>query len=529
MQNKAIYSLLFAVSLLFSALSADAQNTRATNRQIQTLLTRIDTKTEVFRSEVQRRIVAQRRTNRGFDDSIRGSIDDLSNARRDLNRRVSSRNATSDDVEQVLSRAWNIDDYLKRNRLGGSADSQWASLRSDLQTLAGYYNVNFNWNRGSGYGSGTGSWSGSGSGSWNNGGSWNDGRGGNFDSRITGTYRLNSAQSDDISAVLDRELRTINSNNRDRMRRNLERRFNSPNELAIEKRGQTVTIASDMAAAVTVQADGRSVSETTDRGRTITTTTTATREAVTIATSGDRANDFSISFQPDGRDRLRVTKQLFLENQNRTVSVTSVYDKSSNTAQWPNVVDRPNWNGNAGNGQFYIPNGTQINAVLRNKISSKESQVGDRFSMEITSPSQYQGAVIEGVLTEAKSSGRVSGRANLNLEFDTVRFNGRTYSFGGIIDSARASNGDSITINNEGSIRDNNQTTKTVTRAGIGAAVGALIGAIAGGGSGAAIGAGVGAGAGAGSVLIQGRDNLIMDQGSTFTITATAPANMGRN
>ncbi len=105
--------------------------------------------------------------------------------------------------------------------------------------------------------------------------------------------------------------------------------------------------------------------------------------------------------------------------------------------------------------------------------------------------------------------------------------NGRTYRFAGIIDSATAANGDSITVNNEGQVRDSNQTTKTVTRAGIGAVIGAIIGAVAGGGEGAAIGAGVGAGAGVGSVLITGRDNIELGPGSTFNVTSGGPTNVG--
>jgi uncharacterized protein YcfJ len=89
-----------------------------------------------------------------------------------------------------------------------------------------------------------------------------------------------------------------------------------------------------------------------------------------------------------------------------------------------------------------------------------------------------------------------------------------------------AANGDDVKVNNEGTVRDGNQTTKTVTRAGIGAALGALIGAIAGGGEGAAIGAAIGAGAGAGTVFIEGRDNIELGEGSTFNITASAPNNL---
>src|SRR5436190_1349101 len=85
---------------------------------------------------------------------------------------------------------------------------------------------------------------------------------------------------------------------------------------------------------------------------------------------------------------------------------------------------------------------------------------------------------------------------------------GRTYQFAGFLDSVRTSNGETVQVDNEGTVRDQNQTKTTEERAAIGTAVGAIIGAIAGGGKGAAIGAILGAGAGAGSVYAQGRDDL---------------------
>ena len=138
--------------------------------------------------------------------------------------------------------------------------------------------------------------------------------------------------------------------------------------------------------------------------------------------------------------------------------------------------------------------GTRVIATLQNAVNAQASQVGDRFTMEVTSPYQYRGAVIEGRITNAERSGRVSGRASLSFEFDSIRMpNGSTYRFAGNIDSVRAANGDNVSVNNEGTVRDSNQTTKTATRARIGAALGALIGAIAGGYSlfGAAIAVGL--------------------------------------
>ncbi len=176
---------------------------------------------------------------------------------------------------------------------------------------------------------------------------------------------------------------------------------------------------------------------------------------------------------------------------------------------------------------FIVPNNTSMVATLDTPISTRTANDGDRFSMTVTSPSQYNGAVIEGNVVGQKS-GVVSGRANLSLSFNTIRMlDGRTYTFAGIVDQVRNTNGDNVSVNNEGQVRDRSQTTQTVTRAGIGAILGAVIGAIAGGGSGAAIGAGVGPGAGAGTVILQGRDNLELSQGTQFSITATAPANVG--
>jgi uncharacterized protein YcfJ len=110
----------------------------------------------------------------------------------------------------------------------------------------------------------------------------------------------------------------------------------------------------------------------------------------------------------------------------------------------------------------------------------------------------------------------------MSFGFDSIRLrDGREYHFAGSIESVRTSGDDSVRVDNEGRIQDeDSQTARTVERTGIGAAIGAVIGAVSGGGKGAAIGAAVGAGAGAGSVFIQGRDDLELANGTEFRIRA---------
>lgn len=525
MKNK-IYSFLimaFLAVFIVNASEATAQvrGYRVSDAQVQTLLNRIETRTDAFRRATDRSLDNSARNGTRSEDNITQYVADFENATDSLRRNFDERDSVASDVEEVLQRASVIDSFIRNNRQTVAVERQWNLLRSDLTTLATYYRVNWNWNNTSSFPSRN-----------------------NLDTRLTGTYRLNIAQSDNVNDVIDRALTSARSNvnQRDRIQRNLERRLTPPDTLALEKRGQQVTLASSMSQQLSLTADNVSRSETNPNGRTVQTRVSATNSEVTINYEGDRANDFYVSFTPMNNGQLRVTRRVYLENSNTTVTATSVYDKTDNIARWSDVnngninsgsigggnVNNGNTNnGSINNGNindFVVPNNTRITAVLRNLIDTKVTQNNDRFQLEVTSPSQFSGAVIEGRVVNADQSGRVSGRANLSMEFDTIRLrNGQTYRFAGFIESLRAANGDNVQVNNEGTVRDSNQTTKTVTRAGIGAALGAIIGAIAGGGQGAAVGAVVGAGAGAGTVILQGRDNIELGQGSEFTITATAP------
>lgn len=514
--------LCFAILLPMTAL---AQIGSVRERQVRNLISRIESRTDSFRREVQYSLDRTPLTTTAREDRIMDFITDFENATDGMRRNFDSRRGISAELNEVLNRAVFINRFMARNRLSARAESDWMMIRTDLDTLARIYTVSWDWNR-------SDDWNRS-PGDWNRAPGYGMGGRRGFDGRLTGTYRLNRSMSDNVTVVLDRWDDQYSTVQRDRMRRNLERRLTSPEMIAIEKAGRTVTIASSLSPQVTFEADGIARTETTARGRTLRTTARANRETVEISYLGDRSNDFFLTLASTPNGQLRVTRRLYLEGRNQTVSVSSVYDKIDNVARW-SVVNNggTSWpdDRNASTGDFYVPDGTRLTAVLNNTVTTRVSQIGDRFTMRVTSPGQYRDAIIEGRVARVDNSGRLSGRANISMEFDSLRLpTGETYRFAGVVESVRTVDGDNVSVTNEGTIRDRNQTTRTVTRAGIGAALGALIGAIAGGGDGAAIGAAVGAGAGAGSVLIQGRDNVELEQGSEFRIMATAPARIGVN
>jgi hypothetical protein len=485
----------------------------ATDFQMRTLVNRIRTRSTDFRNRYNR-------WNTPFQRNRTGS-QDLSQTFADFDRQLIAfsnnyTRATIGDVEGLLRTAAYINSQMTTTRTNRDLVNRWNLVRSDLETLASYYRMNWDWNNPV-YTGGNTQW----------GGNNNQWGGGNFDMMLTGNYRLNYSMSDNVSDVIGRTLSNSRYNNqRPMLQRNLEQRLRSPETITIEKRGNQVTMSTGNQAPVNFTTDGQVQTEMSPGGRTVTTRVTSNNNEMTIDYEGDRMNDYYVSFAPiNNGQQLRVTRRVFIENQNETVTVHSVYDKIGQTPQWSTV---PGPVRSAGyTGSFIVPNNTMIVASLTTPISTRTARDGDRFSMTVDSPSEFNGAVIEGRYI-GERSGVVAGRANMSLSFDTIRLrNGQTYQFAGLVSQVRQTNGEMVTVNNEGNVQDSSQTTRTVTRAGIGAVLGAIIGAIAGGGEGAAIGAGIGAGAGAGTVILQGRDNLELGAGTQFMITATAPSNLG--
>ncbi|MCW5961575.1 MAG: hypothetical protein KIS76_15535 [Pyrinomonadaceae bacterium] len=477
----------------------------ASDQAVRSTLANIESRTDVFRRELARALDASVLNNSRSEEAVNAYVNDFEGATDRLKKNFESRVSTSADVQEVLNRAYYIDGFMRDYQLRQNAERDWRLIRADLEKLRGYYNVSFDWENRQYVPMSR------------------------FDAMLTGTYRLNTALSDNVSVVVDNAIKNYPVGQQNRYERNLERRLSSPAMIALEKRDKMVSLASSGSPQITFDADGITRNENLPNGRVVKLTANTSYNGVSLNYEGDRMNDFYVNFIPLDNNRLRVVRRVYLEDKNETVAVSSVYDKINDIAQWSTVTNSGNTAGNSYE-DFVVPNNTALIAVLNDKIATETSKDGDVFTLTVTSPSQFNGTIISGRVADAERSGRVTGRANLSLEFDTIRLrNGKTYRFAGLVEEVKMTNGDTVSVNNEGTVRDGSQTTKTVTRAGIGAAIGAIIGAIASGGKGAAIGAAIGAGAGAGTVVLQGRDDINLEPGTEFKLTATAPVNTALN
>jgi hypothetical protein len=186
-------------------------------------------------------------------------------------------------------------------------------------------------------------------------------------------------------------------------------------------------------------------------------------------------------------------------------------------------------------GEIVIPPGTRIPLSLINSISTKNSAEGDRVYLETVFPVLADGKIVIppgsyvlGTITESKRPGRVKGRGELYLRFDSLTLpNGVTRDFRARVGSLDGSAKEELD-RKEGRISSDTNKGGDAQTVATGASVGASVGAIAGSASGNTIrGLGIGAAAGAAAgvmgVLLSRGPDVVLNRGTTLEMVLDRP------
>jgi type IV secretion system protein VirB10 len=177
---------------------------------------------------------------------------------------------------------------------------------------------------------------------------------------------------------------------------------------------------------------------------------------------------------------------------------------------------------------FVVAPGARIPLSLLNSVSTKHSAEGDRIYLETVFPVLVEGRIVippgsyvAGTVTEVKRPGRVKGRGELFVRFDSLTLpNGVTRDFRariGAMDGRASEEFDRA----EGKVKSEGNKSGDARNIGEATAAGASVGVIAGAGSGrygmgAGIGAAAGAAAGVMGVLLSRGPDAVLARGSTL-------------
>lgn len=186
---------------------------------------------------------------------------------------------------------------------------------------------------------------------------------------------------------------------------------------------------------------------------------------------------------------------------------------------------------------YTVETGTKVPLSLLNSVSTKNSAEGDRIYLETIFPILANGRIVippgshvTGTVTSVKRAGRVKGRAELFVRFDSLILpNGVVRDFRsriGTLDGRATEELD----RKEGKIKSEGNKSGDLQNVGVAASAGTGIGALGGAaagrpGMGAAIGAGAGAAAALVGVLVTRGPDATLAKGTTLDMLLDRPLN----
>ncbi len=388
-----IYSIYMVVGLLIAGLVGQASGQLYRNeREIRDITRQIINKVDNFQNTLSnqlRRSSIDRQDKEELEDNVQNVKDEMRNFETQFNRQ----RETADDVKKVLETAKTVNDFIKYNSIDTRTDRDWLDITAQLDRLASNYNVYWTWENisDSQYPANTNNYPSTGVNSYSAG--------------LTGTYELNVSRSENAEEIADRALRNNNSRNDQSDREDLVDKLQAPEQIAIDIRGNQITLGTSLAQPITFTADGRELVQTTDDGKTIRVRTTLRGQELTISSLGGDT-DFTITFSSTENGKsMKVSRRVTTNYLSQTVFAESVYEKTDSIARLggytnsnndpdngsyssndPNDGNYPTNNPtnypvgtNGRRGDFIVPDGVILSGTLDNDIDTKVSQNNDRF------------------------------------------------------------------------------------------------------------------------------------------------------
>ncbi len=519
------FTVIAMITTFVFGTAAVAQAQKRNDREIRDAVRSLSSKLDDFEYDLRYQMRSSSENN-GDVSAVTDDIRSLRDSVKQFQSNFEQRRENRRDVEDIIMNARQINSFLNTSSQNRRVQDGWKAVIQQIDRIGANYGISNTWD--------------------NEDESQpvvdypDNGRQNTVSVGLSGTYDLDLARSESIDDILDDA--KLSSDDREDLREKIE----APGQIAIDIRGDRVTLATTKSSPVSFTADGREKVEQIGNGKTIRLRATLSGQALTVSSLGGDT-DYTITFTSAANGQsLKVSRRVTTGYLDQTVFAESVYNKTDAVARLG--IDRGGNTGDTGGGysdndqngsptyggtpstvpgrtgDFIVPNGMVITGVLENEINTKASQNNDRFRLTVQSPDEFRGATIEGYITGVGRSGKVTGRSNVTFNFEKITLrDGKTYDFAANLQSIKDHNGKTVKIDSEGSAQGGSQTKESVKRGSIGAGLGALIGVIAGGAKGAAIGAIIGGGAGAGSVAIQGREDLQLMKGSTITVASSSP------
>ena len=144
-----LFALTLTLSVVVFAGRALGQETpqpyRLSDREVERILKGVERQADTFRQSLRDALNRSHFNGTRREDDINAFVRDFDRETKLLHDHFNDHKSTGADVQSVLNRAAEIDQFMGRNRLTPRVHNDWNTLRSNLEQLAEVYNVSWRW------------------------------------------------------------------------------------------------------------------------------------------------------------------------------------------------------------------------------------------------------------------------------------------------------------------------------------------------------------------------------------------------
>jgi predicted glycoside hydrolase/deacetylase ChbG (UPF0249 family) len=118
---------------------------RISDKEVEDVIHRLESQSDKFRKSLDSALDKSRFDGTRREDDINAFVKDFYKETKTLRDHFDSHKSTTGDVQAVLDRAAQIDQFMRRNKLNKDTQRDWTVLRAYLDELARVYSVTRRW------------------------------------------------------------------------------------------------------------------------------------------------------------------------------------------------------------------------------------------------------------------------------------------------------------------------------------------------------------------------------------------------
>ena len=137
--------LILTTTILVTATTNVLAQRRWYRGNVRETIRQLESDTDQFKSSLDSALDRSSLNGSRAEDEINDYVKKFEEATDRLRDKAEDREYAPNAAREVLSRGRAINNFMRSNRLGGRAESDWVRVRSNLNRLANSYYINWRW------------------------------------------------------------------------------------------------------------------------------------------------------------------------------------------------------------------------------------------------------------------------------------------------------------------------------------------------------------------------------------------------